>query len=98
MSGNQTLTNLANESLLTVAEQLLTLLQDPGVPASTIGSAVLVFRTTRAAAHKMLIDASYSNKGYEEQDFSRDTAQALSACDRLLDVAAVYGGVQDAPA
>jgi hypothetical protein len=97
MSGNPTLTNLANESLRTISSSLLSLLQDPSVPAASIGSAVTVFRTTRAAAHKMLIDASYSNKGYEEQDFSRDTAEALSAADRLLDVAGVYGGVLDGP-
>lgn len=97
MSGNPTLTKLANESLRGVADQLLTMLQDASVPAPAIGQAVVVFRTTRAAAHKMLIDASYSNKGYEEADFSRDTANALSACDRLLDVAGVYGGVQDGP-
>jgi hypothetical protein len=97
MSGNPTLTNLANESLRGVTDQLLTMLRDPIVPAATIGQAVIVFRTTRAAAHKMLIDASYSNKGYEEVDFSRETANILASCDRLLDVAGVYGGVQETP-
>lgn len=91
VSGNPTLTNIANESLGTTTSTLLTLLRDSSIPASTVGHTAAILQTTRDAAHKMLIDASYSNKGYEEADFSQDTKRALRDCDRMIAVATAFG-------
>lgn len=100
MSGNPTLTNLANDSLRWIYSQTLTMLVTPNVDREVVGKAVITFRTTRTAAYEMLMAASNSNPGYEVDDFGKETREALSQANRILEVAAGFAGIdnEDAPA
>lgn len=88
---NMTMTNLANDSLLHIEQQLTVVLLDPSVKPSDVGLAAEVFETTRTVAYNLLIGASDSHPGYEELDFPRAVKDRLARVDRLIKVAKWFG-------